>query len=183
MYVGHFAAGLALKTAEPRAPTWGILAGAGLLDILFGPFVLAGIERASVAPGIAPGFTLDYIDWSHSLAMSIVWALLFAMLFAKRGRRVALVMGIAVFSHFLLDVPMHPADMALWPNSHAHLGLGLWQLLPTGWWFVELLVIVAGWGYYWRRSSGSDTYGAHPIAIGLVLLALHLFNSPWLSRT
>ena len=50
MYVGHFAAGLAIKAREPRAPTWGVLVGVGLLDILFAPFVLAGIERATVTP-------------------------------------------------------------------------------------------------------------------------------------
>jgi hypothetical protein len=46
-------------------------------------------------------------------------------------------MALAVFSHFLLDLPMHPADMALWPGSSIRLGMGLWRTLPTGWWFVE----------------------------------------------
>jgi len=72
MYAGHFAAGLALKARTPEAPTWGLLTGVALLDILFGPFVLAGIERVSVTPTVSPGFSLDYIDWSHSLMMSIV---------------------------------------------------------------------------------------------------------------
>ncbi|HEX5132301.1 MAG TPA: hypothetical protein VFX92_07430 [Candidatus Krumholzibacteria bacterium] len=182
MYVGHFAAGLALKTAEPKAPTWGILVGVGLLDILFGPFVLLGIERATVTPGVSPGFSLDFIDWSHSLVMSLVWAALFALFFLRRGRPVATVMGIAVFSHFLLDVPMHPADMALWPHSATHIGFGLWRALPTGFWFVELAVIAAGWGYYAWRSRGSSEYGGRPVAIAIALLALHLFNSPWFSR-
>ena len=55
MYVGHFAAGLALKATEPKAPTWGLLLGVGFMDILFGPFVLLGIERASVTPGGVSG--------------------------------------------------------------------------------------------------------------------------------
>jgi hypothetical protein len=58
MYVGHFAAGLAIKASEPRAPTWALLVGVGLLDILFGPFVLVGIERATVTPSVSPGFSL-----------------------------------------------------------------------------------------------------------------------------
>ena len=73
MYVGHFAAALAIKAHEPRAPTWALLVGVGLLDLLFGPLVLAGIERATLTPGVSPGFSLDYIDWSHSLLMSLVW--------------------------------------------------------------------------------------------------------------
>ena len=74
MYAGHFAAGLALKARVPQAPTWGLLVGVGLLDVFFGPLVLLGIERVSITPGSSPGFVLDHIDWSHSLAMSLVWS-------------------------------------------------------------------------------------------------------------
>jgi membrane-bound metal-dependent hydrolase YbcI (DUF457 family) len=181
MYVGHFASGLALKAAEPKAPTWALLLGVGFLDILFGPFLMAGIEHASLTPDISPGFSLDYIDWSHSLLMALVWSFVFASFFLTRGKAVAGMMGLAVFSHFLLDLPMHPSDMALWPGSSIHLGFGLWRSLPTGWWFVELAVIAAGWGYYAWKSRSSKTYGGRPLAMGVALLALHLFNSPWLS--
>ena len=58
MYAGHFAAGMALKARVPRAPTWGLLVGVALLDLLFGLFVLFGIERASLTPGVSPGFSL-----------------------------------------------------------------------------------------------------------------------------
>ena len=181
MYAGHFAAGLALKAKAPTAPTWGILVGVGLLDLLFGPFVLLGIERVSVTPSISPGFTLDHIDWSHSLGMSLIWSGLFALLFLRRGRKVAAVMAVAAFSHFVLDLPMHPPDMSLWPGSTVHLGLGLWQSLPTGWWFVELaLVALAGW-YYVRRAQIAVGFGGRPLAVVAVVLLLHLSNSPWLS--
>lgn len=183
MYVGHFAAGLALKGAQPKAPTWALLVGTGVLDILFGPFVLLGIERVTVTPGVPPGMSLDYIDWSHSLLMSLVWAVLYGLAFWRLGRPVAVVLGLAVFSHFLLDLPMHPGDLALWPGSTTHLGFGLWHSMPTGWWVVELGVIAAGWGYYWSRSRGDPRFGGRPIAIGITLLALHLFNSPWLMVT
>jgi hypothetical protein len=181
MYAGHFAAGLALKAKEPKAPTWGILLGVGFLDLLFGPLVLLGIERASVTPSISPGFTLDHIDWSHSLAMSLIWAGVFGVLFLRWGRRVAAVMAIAAFSHFVLDLPMHPPDMALWPGSAVHLGLGLWQALPNGWWFVELALIgLAGW-YYVRRAAASTVFGRRPLTVLAVVLVLHISNSPWLS--
>ena len=181
MYAGHFAAGLAIKGRIPAAPTWGLLVGVGFLDILFGPFVLLGIERASITPGVSPGFSLDYIDWSHSLAMSIVWSIAYAMCFARYGQQVMTVMGVAVFSHFLLDLPMHPPDMALWPGSTVHLGFGLWRALPTGWWFVELAVLAAGLGYYWYRSRVDRSFGRYALAVVLTVLLLHVFNSPWLS--
>jgi hypothetical protein len=181
MYVGHFAAGLAIKAWEPRAPTWALLVGVGLLDILFGPFVVAGIERATPTPGVTPGFSLDYIDWSHSLAMSLVWSGLFAAGFLRHGRRVAAAVGAAVFSHFILDLPMHPGDLALWPNSAAHVGFGLWRLLPVGWWLVELAVIAGLWTFYRRRSAPGAAFGGRPYAVAGVLVVLHVLNSPWLA--
>jgi hypothetical protein len=181
MYAGHFASALVIKSHAPRAPSWGLLLGVGVLDVLFGPFVLAGLERVTVTPGVSPGFSLDYIDWSHSLLMSCVWAALYGLLFLRSGRIVAIAMGAAVFSHFLLDLPMHPADLALVPNSQTHVGFGLWHLFPTGWWFIELAVIGGCWGYYWRRARGNPTYGRHPIAMGAMILVLHVMNSPWLS--
>jgi hypothetical protein len=181
MYAGHFAAGLVLKAKEPHAPMWGILIGVGLLDLLFGPFVLVGLERASVTPGASPGFSLDHIDWSHSLVMSVVWSLLYAGLFIRWGARVAGIMGLAAFSHFLLDLPMHPPDMALWPGSDIHLGLGLWRTLPQGWWFVELAVIVPACVYYLRKARTSTEFGGRAVAVAVVVLLLHVTNSPWLS--
>lgn len=183
MYAGHFAAGLALKAKTPEAPTWGILLGVGLLDLLFGPFVLLGLERVTVTPGVSPGFSLDYIDWSHSLLMSVVWAALFGVLFLRWGRPIASVMAVAAFSHFVLDWPMHPDDLALWPNSAAHVGLGLWRSLPTGWWFVELALIVACGAYYLERARRSDRFGRRPVLVLAVVGVLHVLNSPWLAPT
>jgi hypothetical protein len=160
---------------------WGILIGVGLSDLLFGPFVLLGIEQASITPAQSPGFSLDQIDWSHSLLMSLVWSAAYAALFMRWGSRVAGFMGIAVFSHFVLDVPMHPPDLALWPGSDVHFGLGLWRTLPHGWWFVELTLIALGGGYYLRAARGSAEFGRRPLAVVAVVVVLHIFNSPWLS--
>ncbi len=181
MYAGHFAAGLALKGKVPEAPTWGILLGVGVLDILFGPLVLIGIERVSLTPGQSPGFSLDYIDWSHSLLSSVVLSVMFGLLFLRFGGRVMIVMCAAVFSHFILDLPMHPADLALWPGSEVHLGMGLWRSLPVGWWFLELGLVAALLGYYWRRSKADQSFGGRPLAIVGTVLILHVLNSPWLS--
>ncbi len=182
MYAGHYAAALALKARYPETPTWVPLLGVGVLDILFGPFVLAGLERVSMTPDISPGLSLDYIDWSHSLAMALVWSGLFAVLFLRRSKLVAAVAGVAVFSHFALDLVMHPGDLALWPGSEVHLGFGVWQLLPTGWWFLELVLIAAGCGYYWLASKRSLTFGGRAAWGVAVVVLLHVLNSPWLSQ-
>ena len=181
MYAGHFAAGLALKAQEPTAPMWGILLGVGLLDLLFGPFVLLGLEQVSITPGRSPGFSLDHIDWSHSLLTSLLWSSAYGAFFVRWGGRVATVMGLAAFSHFVLDIPMHPPDLALWPGSDVHIGLGLWAALPRGWWFIELVVIGLAGGYYLRAARVSETFGRRPLAVVALVVLLHIFNSPWLS--
>jgi hypothetical protein len=181
VYAGHFAAGLALKAKEPKAPLWGVLIGVGLLDLLFGPFVLLGIEEVSLTPGQSPGFSLDYIDWSHSLLMSLVWSSAYAALFIRWGGRVAAVMAVAAFSHFVLDLPMHPSDLALWPGSDVHLGFGLWRAIPQGWWFAELGVVAVAGGYYLKAARGSQAFGRRPLAVVSVVVLLHVLNSPWLS--
>jgi membrane-bound metal-dependent hydrolase YbcI (DUF457 family) len=181
VYAGHFAAGLAIKAREPRAPTWAVLFGTGLLDVLFGIFVMLGIEKVTMTPRVSPGFSLDFIDWSHSLAMSLVWAALYSIPFWRRGRAVAVALAFAVFSHFLLDVPMHPADLALWPHAPIHVGFGLWRRLPTGWWWVELAFITAGCAYYVLRARTEKTFGGRALWVCAVIALLHVFNSPWLS--
>ena len=181
MYAGHFAAAFAIKARAPKAPTWGLLLGVGLLDLLFGPFVLAGWERVTLTPGVSPGFSLDYIDWSHSLLMSLVWAAAFGLCFLRHGPPIAVAMSIAVFSHFVLDWFMHPADLALWPNSRIHVGLGLWRLFPIGWWFFELAFIGLCLAYYYSRSRAHGGFGHRFAAIAVVILLLHAANSPWLA--
>jgi len=165
MYAGHFAAALALKTTQPRAPTWALLLGVGFLDVLFGIFVLLGWERATLTPGRSPGFSLDFIDWSHSLAASLFWAALFGLFFLRRGRGVAVAAGVAVSSHFVLDYFMHPPDLALWPHAQAHVGLGLWVRWPQGWWWFELAFIALCGAMYYARSRRDPSYGGRALGV------------------
>lgn len=180
MYAGHFAVGLAMKAKQPAAPTWALLFGTGLLDVLFGILVMLGIERVTMIPHIGQGFSLDFIDWSHSFLMSVVWSLVYGALFWRRGRAVALLLAFAVFSHFLLDLPMHERDLALWPNAAIHLGLDIWGRFPIGWWWLELAVIAAGCAYYVAGARSHKTFGGHALWACAVVVVLHALNSPWL---
>lgn len=187
MYAGHLASALAMKAKEPRAPTWALVLGVGILDVLFGLFVPLGIERATLTPSVSPGFRLDFIDWSHSLAMSLVWAALFGALayvtFGRRARAVALWCAVAVFSHFVLDVVMHPHDLALWPHSPAHVGLGLWTFHPPFWWIFELAFVAVCLAYYVARARRLGGFGGRAWGVVAVVVVLHVVNSPWLSPT
>jgi hypothetical protein len=82
-------------------------------------------------------------------------------------------MAAAVFSHFLLDVPMHTADLPLGPGAGSpKIGLGLWNH-PVAAIAAELAVLVAG-GLVYLRATRPRSRGARvaTVAFGLVLLAL-----------
>lgn len=130
MFLGHFAVGIALKKTEPRVPLGVWLASTQFLDILWPIFLLIGIEKVAVVPGITVVTPLDLInlDWSHSLAMAGLWGLLFGAVVYWRVRSLnAFVFSmIGVLSHWLLDYATHRADMPLAPHS-ARYGLELWN--------------------------------------------------------
>src|SRR3954468_15238843 len=109
MYAAHFAAALVIKTRAPEAPTWALMAGAFLPDFIWVALGLAGVE-----PSQGPAF---FDDWSHSLVMVALYATLFALVFGRRGLSVMAPLWLAVLSHFLLDLPIHPKDLALYPHS------------------------------------------------------------------
>jgi hypothetical protein len=179
MYVGHFAIGMAMKASLPRARAFPILMGVGLLDIVDGILIMLGIDR--VTPDLSAGpylfYDLTFIDWDHSLLMAIVLSFAWGAFFLK-DRNVALVAGIAAFSHFLADVPMHNADLALYPYSIAHLGYGLWGRLLTWSWVLEGIFAAALLAWSWARFNARGVSIKGPI----ILMALMFFNlSPWLS--
>jgi hypothetical protein len=135
MYAAHFAAALAIKARAPQAPTWALLTGAFIPD-----FIWVGLGLAGIEPSQGPAF---FDDWSHSLAMVALWATLFALVFARRGLAVAGPVWLAGASHFVLDLPIHPKNLALFPHSAVHLGWNLWSIGPHRYWAIQMVVLVA----------------------------------------
>lgn len=181
MFVGHLAVGVAIKALSPRTPTLPIMVGVSLMDILDGLLTVLGIGL--VHPNLAAGpyiyFDLSFIDWDHSLLMSLVLSALWGCLFLK-DKQTALIAGFAVFSHFLGDWPFHNNDLALYPHSAAHLGYGLWGQLGTASWVLEGVLSAALLAFAWRRMQARGVSLLWPT----VLLAISFFNvSPWLSPT
>src|SRR5215468_7344685 len=179
MYVGHFAIGVAIKSASPRTATLPIMLGVGFMDIVDGLLIVAVIDR--VTPNLNSGpylfFDLTFIDWDHSALMAIVLSLIWAAC-SWRDRKTACIAALAVFSHFLADWPLHNHDLALYPYAEAHLGYGLWGKLGTSSWLLEgafsmLLIAFAGW----RNGARGVSYRW----ADLVLVLLFFQMSPWLS--
>ena len=120
MFIGHDACSFAAKRAMPRVNLGLLIAAPNLLDLLWPIFLLLGIEHVRVQQGPTPFLNLDFYDypWSHSLLMSIVWSLLFAIgywLFT-RNRSGAVMVGLLVVSHWVIDFISHVPDLPLWPG-------------------------------------------------------------------
>jgi membrane-bound metal-dependent hydrolase YbcI (DUF457 family) len=175
MFIGHFAVGFASKQAAPRASLGPLMAAPLLLDLLWPVFLLIGIESVRIDPGNTAFTPLDLHDypWSHSLLMSLVWSVLFAGLYgaATRYRRGAVVVGLGVFSHWVLDFVTHRPDMPLYPGSARFVGLGLWNS-RSGTIAVETAMFVIGVWLYVRCTRPRNGTGKIALAALVALLSL-----------
>ena len=135
MLLGHYGVAFAAKRVAPRASLGTFALAAQWLDEVWPIFVLLGIERVDVSPGLMAANPLDFVyyPFSHSLLAAIVsGALIGGAYYARRReRRAAAVVGLLVLSHWILDLPMHRPDLPLWPGSDMKLGLGAWRLIPV----------------------------------------------------
>lgn len=185
MFIGHAAVGFASKAGAPRASLGWLLAAPFLLDLLWPVFLLVGIERATIEKGPNPflNFSFDSYPWSHSLAMAIVWGLLYGSLalFFTRSATVGWVAALGVVSHWICDAIVHRPDLPLWPGSPIFVGMGLWRSVP-GTLAVELPMFAAGVWLYTRATRPKDAVGrwalASLVSLLLVLYAGAAFGPP-----
>jgi hypothetical protein len=183
VFVGHYAASLALKAADQRVPLAPLFLGVQVLDIVSAAFVLTGVEHWHIVPGItaASPLALD-VPYTHGLLTSLGWALL-AFLVVRvvplprpiPRRITALFVAIAVWSHWWLDLIVHKPDLPIYDHT-LYLGLGLWYSRP-GTWIAETALLVAALVYYLRTSSARNAAGRFAMPVFVVLLvALNTVN-------
>jgi hypothetical protein len=130
MFVGHYAAALAAKAVQPKAPFWTYVLGAQLVDVAWAGLVLAGVEKMSLDPHL-PGspLVLSHMPYTHSLPAVAVWALaagLAARFLLKLPRAAAIAVGLVVLSHWGLDFLVHRPDLPLGFGG-PKVGLGWWN--------------------------------------------------------
>jgi hypothetical protein len=132
MLVGHYGPAFALKGAEKSVPLWVFFVAVQWMDVLWAGFVGLGIERFRVVPGFTATNALDLYDMpiTHSLpgaaALSLVLGAVVAGFYRTNRGRVLLIVALAVFSHWLIDLIVHVPDLALWDDSYK-VGFGLWD--------------------------------------------------------
>jgi hypothetical protein len=176
MGIGHVAVGLGLKRADPEINAGWLIFAALLSDFLLGWFALAGLETYEAPPDYASRhYLLFTFPWSHGLAAEWVWAALAGLLawtLTRRGRA-AVVVAIAVVSHFVLDGIVHVKGLPLIAGDSPAFGLGLWRHLPAAL-AVEAALAAAGLWIYLSVARKPLRGAGIGMAIYTVALALFL---------
>jgi membrane-bound metal-dependent hydrolase YbcI (DUF457 family) len=122
----------------------------------------AGVESVENVSGTSGGYgrSIIHADWTHSMVGALVLAALSGLVAGQAlGPAGRLVLGAVVFSHWLLDLIVHRADMPILPGNAGHLprlGFGLWKA-PAASILVELVLVVAGAWLYWRAAVHTRT--------------------------
>jgi membrane-bound metal-dependent hydrolase YbcI (DUF457 family) len=178
MFIGHFAVGFAAKRAAPKSSLGVLIAAPIFLDMLWPIFLLLGWESVRIVPGDTPFLRLEFLHYpiSHSLLTSIGWGLLCALAYwtLTRYRTGAIVVGVGVVSHWILDAVVHRPDLPLYPGSRTLVGLGLWHSV-LGTVLVEGAMFVAGVWAYVSFTRPRDRVGRYALwALVLLLGVLYL---------
>jgi len=131
MFLGHFAAGMAGKKLQPSVSLGTLILAAQFLDLLWPTLLLLNLEHVVISPGKSAVTPLEFSHYpiSHSLLLVIGWGILFGILYFAftKNRGAALLLGMLVVSHWLLDLIVHIPDLPLYPGNSPKLGLGLWN--------------------------------------------------------
>lgn len=162
MFVGHYGVSFAARRFYPSVPLWVFFVAVQLLDVVWAPLILLGIEHVRIVPGITASNPLDlyYMPYTHSLVAAVAWAgaaYLGWRVWRARGAAAgaAAAVAAAVFSHWILDAVVHRPDLPLYDNT-AKVGLGLWNQ-PIAAFALESILLLGGAALYVRMSGARRT--------------------------
>jgi hypothetical protein len=179
MFVGHYSVAFAIKSDENRIPLWVLFVAVQFLDYIWATLVLLGIEKLRVIKGFTAGSMLDsyYHPYSHSLVAALIWSAFAALVYkkfwqAKASNWAALLVALAVFSHWILDLIAHPRDLPIYDNTWK-VGFGLWNFrgLEFG---LEVALLAGGIVLYLARNAISATRKKAVIGFGIALVIIQI---------
>ncbi|MGE0181708.1 MAG: hypothetical protein AB7F91_11900 [Parvularculaceae bacterium] len=184
MFIGHYAPAAALKPLTQKVPLWHFFIAVQFLDYLWAAFILTGVEKARIVPGFMEASDLDlyFMPYTHSLAGALFWSASGAALYRlilNRGAGLpgAILIGAAIFSHWLADLIVHAKDLALYPGSGVKVGFGLWSslLVSKG---VELGLFLGGFILYLGGTRANGAMGkAAPFVVIAALIAIEVYSA------
>src|SRR5439155_20814892 len=121
-----------------------------------------------------------YHPYSHSLIAAVLWSSMAAIGYKSLcsqlrypgGKPAALIVGVAVFSHWILDFIAQPRDLPIYDNTWK-VGLGFWNYrgLEFG---LEVGLLAGGIVFYLPRNTISAARKTAVIAFGLALIIVQI---------
>lgn len=178
MFAGHVAAGLVIARADRRLNAGTLVVAALGLDLVLWMFVLLGWETVTIPADFENHHQAAFIfPYSHGLLAALGWSVAAGAVTAwalpapgAQRTRAAIVVGAAVFSHWVLDVLVHVPELPLAGPDSIKLGLGLWNLLPAGLGLEAVLVLAA------VALVASEPTLSRARRMGLIVLCLMLLS-------
>ena len=114
------------------------------------------------------------MPYTHSLLAAVLWSAAAGVayrLLARPLRRAASpLVGLAVFSHWVLDFVVHRPDLPLYDDT-AKVGLGLWNR-PVLAFALEATLLLGGMALYLRHRPGRQGL---VVLFGLAMLAVQAY--------
>jgi membrane-bound metal-dependent hydrolase YbcI (DUF457 family) len=180
MFVGHYGPSFAIKALRPAIPLWLLFIAVQLVDVAWAVLILLGVEKVRIVPGITASNPLDlyYMPYTHSLVAAIFWSVAVAVFvwFLPRvaPRAAAVWVGVAVFSHWVLDLLVHRPDLPLYDDT-MKVGLGLWNY-PVVALTLEGALLFGGMILYLRVTKPINAIGRVGLPVfGVVMLAIQSY--------
>ena len=186
MFIGHYSVSLALKKADISIPLWKLFLAVQFVDIVWSIFIFLGIEKAEIDLHTLPASPLNlyYMPFTHSFFGSLFWSLIvfiISVVFSKSrdttSWKKATIYSIAVFSHWILDLIVHNADLPIWGNSYK-VGFGLYTS-AFGTFFVECLLLIIGALIYYKGIQNKNHRGQKSFVAFIIFLLFLCWNSIW----
>lgn len=130
MFVGHYSGSFAGKALDRAIPLWVLFVAVQLMDFGWSILILLGIEKVRIVPGFMAASALDLysMPYTHSLAGAVALSVFGGVVYrliAKSSAGAAAIVGLAVFSHWILDLLVHAPDLLIYGTLKA--GFGLWN--------------------------------------------------------
>lgn len=185
MFVGHYGPSFVARALNKSIPLWVLFLAVQLVDVIWAILVILGIEKVRIVPGITATnpFDLYYMPYTHSLVAATLWAIGAAIvyrLFPRLGSWSAGgLVGLAVFSHWILDLAVHRPDLPLYDDT-LKVGLGLWNY-PAPAFILETAFLFGGMYLYLRareRISVGARNGAIVFALAMLVVQAFVFFGP-----
>ena len=185
MFIGHFGVGFAGKKLDNPTSLGTYFLASQWVDLIWPIFLLLGIERVEIEPGITTVTPLNFVyyPFTHSLLGIILWGALFGLIYFifKKKLKTSLILSALVVSHSVLDLFVHIPDIVLIPGLDLKLGFGLWNSI-AGTIILEGLIFAAGVVIYKNTTKAKNKIGIYSLYGLLVFLVLiyvaNLFGPP-----